>query len=1075
MPMQRDDIEDIYELSPLQEVMLFQTLYAPESGIYLDQTSFTFRGPINIPAFKRAWQRVIEHYPILRTTFYWELDKPLQVVRSSATMSCAEEDWRGLSPSEQQTRLAALIATDRKRGFDLSEAPLMRLACIRMADDLVHFVWSFHHILLDGWSIQLVIKNVSACYESLCRGREMQLEPSRPYGDFIAWIQQQDVSQAERYWRRTLKGINAPTRLKLKSSSESAAPYEEQYEESWLKVPQSTTAALQDFCRLHQLTLNTVVQGAWAILLSRYSMEQEVIFGAIVSGRPATLSGVESMVGLFINALPVRVSVSREAQLVTWLKELQVEQFEARKYEFCNQVQVQGWSEVPRGTLLFENVLIFENFPMDNSFRTLDDQQGRHFEKTNLPLTVMVAPGNEILIKAQFNCRDFCLPEIERILSQLLAAFHSIATKPDQKVGAVNLFSDTEQQLLSSWNATSTDYLAGQSVTRLFEEQVELTPNATAFISGADKLSYRVLNERSNQLAHRLKSLGVEQEVMVGVCLERSLDLAVALLAIFKAGGAYLPLDPAYPSSRLTFMLDDVKPRVLITRERFVPLVSGHQTTIFVDSEAESISHEETANLAGSTSTDQIAYVIYTSGSTGRPKGVAVEHRQVLNRLAWMWDVYPFDPGEVGCQKTPLNFVDSIWELLGPLLKGIPSVIVPDDVLKDPRELVDSLAAHNVTRLWLVPSLLRLLLDEIPDLNRRLPQLKFWVTSGEALTPELFQRFRERMPESVLHNVYGTSEIWDATWYDPEKENGATNGAPIGWPIGNVQVHVLDRFMQPVPTGTPGELYVGGAGLARGYLNQPAFTSERFVPDPFSGWRGSRLYKTGDIVRFRVDGNLDYLGREDYQVKIRGHRIELGEIESVIGQHSSVNQAVVVTHEDPAGEKKLVSYLIPANGNAVLVSDLREYLQDQLPDYMVPATFVLLTEFPLTPSGKVDRRALPDPRVAAVQTQNDYSAPRTEMQQTLAAMYAQILGLDRVGIHDNFFRDLGGHSLLATQLVSRLRETWEIELPLRRFFEAPTVARLAVEISRIKATNNVRMPTITRLSREQYRVDTAKT
>jgi amino acid adenylation domain-containing protein len=508
----------------------------------------------------------------------------------------------------------------------------------------------------------------------------------------------------------------------------------------------------------------------------------------------------------------------------------------------------------------------------------------------------------------------------------------------------------------------------------------------------------------------------------------------------------------------------------LITRKRFVSLVSDHKTTIFVDEDADKISQQDTSNLAGSTANDQIAYVIYTSGSTGRPKGVAVEHRQVLNRLAWMWDVYPFAPGEVGCQKTPLNFVDSIWELLGPLLKGIPSVIIGDDVLRDPRELVEALAAHNVTRLWLVPSLLRMLLDEFPDIRSRLPQLKFWVTSGEALRPELFQRFRELMPESVLHNVYGTSEVWDATWYDPGKENGATDGAPVGWPIGNVQVYVLDRSMQIVPTGTPGGLYVGGAGLARGYLNQPAATSENFVPDPFSGQPGTRLYKTGDIFRHRADGNLEYLGREDQQVKIRGHRIELGEIESVIGEHSAISQAVVIAREDSPGEKKLVSYLVPSNGRAPVLSDLRDYLQDQLPEYMIPATFVFLNKFPLTPSGKVDRRALPDPREVASETENQHVGPRTEMEQTLATMYAQLLGLERVGIHDNFFRDLGGHSLLATQMVSRLREALEIELPLRRFFEAPTVSRLAAEISKIKTTSNVRIPTIPRLSREQHRV-----
>ncbi|HEV2704609.1 MAG TPA: amino acid adenylation domain-containing protein, partial [Pyrinomonadaceae bacterium] len=856
MSLREENLENIYELSPLQQVMLFHTLFAPTSGFYFEQISFTWRGALNLAALKRAWQQVVDHHAVLRTSFYWEdLDKPLQIVRRRATIPFEEQDWRGLTPDVQQRRLKEFLAEERRRGFDLSEAPLMRIACLRTGADHYQFVWSFHHLLLDGWSVQLVTRDVSTCYEALSQNRVAELPPSRPYGDYITWIQQQNLAEAEAFWHASLQGINAPTRLVLERPAAGSNSAEDPYDAREIRVPPSTTAALQSLARAHRLTLNTVVQGAWAVLLSRYAGEEDVIFGEIASGRPASLKGVEAMVGLFINTLPVRVRVAPDASVLAWLGELQARQVEARKYEYVNLVQLQGWSDVPRGTLLFENVVVFENFPMEDSLRAGRDGRSRvlHFERTNLPLTLTVVPGEEILIRAQYDRGEFDAASIERLLRHLHVLLRGFASDPARRLSELPLLPEAERrQLLYEWNATAKDYDWQQSVAGLFEQQAAQRPHAPAFIAGGEVLTYAELNRRANRLARHLRGLGVGAETVVAVCLERSFEAAVALLAVLKAGGVYCPLDPSYPAERLAYMLADSRARVLVTRAREASALPPHEArTVLLDAHREEIARHDAEDMASHVQLKNLAYLIYTSGSTGRPKGVAVEHATLLNRLYWMWEEYPFAAGEVCCQKTALSFVDALWELLGGLLRGVPTVILPDETVKDPRELVRALHDGRVTRLWLVPSLLQMLLDYYPDLQTRLPRLKFWVTSGEALSYELYRRFREALPASTLYNLYGTSEVWDATWNDPRLVSEPPQSAPIGRPISNVDIYVLDVAGGVVPLGVAGHLHVGGRGLARGYLHRPHLTAERFRPHPFSRTPGERLYRTGDVVRWR--------------------------------------------------------------------------------------------------------------------------------------------------------------------------------------------------------------------------------
>jgi amino acid adenylation domain-containing protein len=1070
------NIENIYRLAPLQEVMLFQSLYAPESGAYMEQVTVPVAGAVDIQAVRRAWEEVLQLHSVFRTSFFWEdLQQPVQVVHRQVRLPWVERDLAYLPLEAREQAVQQYLAEDRRRGFDLSRPPLTRLAWFRMGSDQHCWIWTFHHAILDGWSVQIVLKKVTSFYLLLSQGLQPPPERIPPYGNYIEWLGRQDAGRASAFWRSVLSGIAAPTRLNVDRDVQTFSSPEDTFADELTFVPTLTTLRLKNLAGLHRLTLNTFLLGAWAILLARYSNEPDVLFGTVVSGRPADLPGVEDMVGMFMNALPMRVPVDPKARLVEWLRLIQAQQLESRRFEYSHPTEIQGLSDIPRGVPMYETVVVFQNFPVMTSWDELKHHSkgAGLIDRTNLPLTVMIIPASEILIKILYNCRRFDADAIKRMLGHLRVALDAIALNPDCALGDVPILTGGERkQLLDDWNNTKHALLHEDSVVDLFQAQQQRTPDAVAFICGDERITYAELNARANRLAHHLQALGVGPEVLVGLCIERSFDFVVALLAIFKAGGAYLPLDPAYPRERLEFMLKDAGVTVLVTLDRKVSAPSDGLTLVRLDADHQLLDCHPNTDPRTRRSPQQLAYVIYTSGSTGQPKGVEVEHMQVLNRLHWMWEAYPFQPGEVACQKTAANFVDSIWELLGPLLKGVSTVIVRDDELRDASRLVDELSRHKVTRLWLVPSLLRALLDFYPDLQDRLPHLAFWVTSGEALTPELFARFRSQMPRSVLYNLYGTSEVWDATWFDPSREIVSSDSAPIGRPIFNMQAYVLDSRMQPVPVGVPGELHIGGVGLARGYRNRPDLTDEKLVPNPFGDKPGARLYKTGDSARFRSDGNIEFLGRLDHQVKIRGYRIELGEIEAVLPQHPAVRQAVVMVRDGAEGETRIVAYVVPRENPGPDSAELRRFIRTKLPEHMVPAFFVRLDAIPLTPNGKVDRRLLPPPDGKDSASQRTLVAPRNETERILAGIWCEILGQkpEQIGVYDHFFTDLGGHSLLATQLVSRVRNAWQVELPLRRLFESPTIDALAQEIDSLRGSETLAAPGIQRLDREGFRV-----
>ncbi|HJR08158.1 MAG TPA: amino acid adenylation domain-containing protein [Pyrinomonadaceae bacterium] len=1084
------NVEDIYLLSPLQEGLLFHSLYSPETDAYLQQLRFSIRGRLDVAAFERAWQRVIERHPILRTGFVWERqEKPLQVVRRSVKLPWTELDWRALAPQEQQERFAALLDEDRRRGFDFAKAPLLRMTVVRMADNVYELFCTLHHLLTDGWSTSILIKEIFAFYNAAAEGREPQLNSPRPYREYIEWLGRQDMAAAEQFWRKMLAGFNAPTPLITDSSPQAmpaAAEAGTEIQRAWLSP--ATTEQLQSLARRSGITLNTLVLGAWSLLLSRYSGEPDVVFGVTISGRPASLAGVEEMVGCFINTLPIRVELPPGARLMPWLTELQHRLLEICEHEYSPLVQVHGYSDVPRGLPLFDSMLVFENYPLEATAqdlsRRLESVAVHSVERSNFPLGLVAAPGAKLYLQLGYDPARFSFDTAGRMLDHLEAVLEHMAANPDGRLADLSLLTTAERyQLLNTWSTTrrstagdaageetdeETDEEIGSDagatcLHQMFEEQVERTPEGVAVVSGDEQLTYGELNRRANQLARYLRDRGVGAERRVGICVERSAEMVVGLLGILKAGGAYVPLDPTYPPDRLGFMIEDAQTSILLTQDSLVKSLPAQATpqVVRLDADWELIAHAPDENLHASVAPDNTAYVIYTSGSTGQPKGVLVPHRGICNTLLWRREAFSLGSADRILQNLSYAFDASVWQIFGALVSGAQLVLTHTEDHRDSAYLVRMIVEHEITITDFPPSLLKVFLSESGVQKCR--SLRHVFCGGEAMTRELQEQFFAQLTAD-LHNVYGPTETSvDATCWTCRRDD-ERQLIPIGRPIFNKQIYVLDAQLQPVPVGVAGELYIGGAGVAHGYVRRPDATAEKFIPHPFADEPGARLYRTGDVGRYLPDGAIQFIGRNDQQVKVRGFRIELGEIEAALAEHPSVSESVVVTQDDASGNRSLVAYAVA--DAAVTPGALRNYLKEKLPEYMCPSAFVLLESLPLNANGKLDRRKLPAPTEADWDQEENFVHPRTLVEELLAGIWAQVLGVKRVGVNDNFF-ELGGHSLLATRIISKAREAFRVELPLRALFEKPTVAGLSVAVeAAMKGVQGARTPPLVHAPRD---------
>ncbi|HEX7242510.1 MAG TPA: amino acid adenylation domain-containing protein, partial [Longimicrobiaceae bacterium] len=1041
----RGRLEAVYPLSPMQQGILYHTVLGAGRGDqpYLVQLTLEVRGALEPAAYERAWRETVAAHGALRTGFVWEgVDEPLQVVEEGADLPWRWEDWRALPAEEREARWEAYLREDRARGFDLARPPLVRVAVFRVGDEAYRLAWTKHHLVLDGWSGAQVLREVSARYEALRAGRGADLPRPRPYRDFVAWLRAQDESAPEAFWREALRGFRAPTPLALPKAEEPRAGYDA----AELRLSGEASRELAAFARARKLTMNTLVQGAWALVLSRYAGEEDVVFGATVSGRPGELAGVEQMVGLFINTLPVRARLRPGAPAGEWLAELQEEQAEARRFEHSPLVQVQGWSEVPAGEPLFDSLLVFENYPVDEALRDATKggpwiAGGRSLERTTFPLTLMVVPGAATALRAAYDTARFDGGGVRRMLGHLAAAMAEMARDPGRRLDSVALLSDAERgAVLAAGRGERRSWEAG-TLHGVFRAQVERTPDAVAVTRGAERWSYRELDRRSDALAARLRRVGVRPEARVCVLLERAPEMVAALLGVLKAGGAYVPLDPTHPADRLAYVLEDSGARVLLTQESLRGVLAAEGVEV-VTVDATSGDSVEVPD-AGDVTPGHLAYVIYTSGSTGRPKGVMGTHGAAVHFLRGMVECPGADASDAFLAVTTLTFDPSVLEVFLPLMVGARVVVADREQAADGTRLARLIEDEGVTVVQATPTTWRLLLLSGWTGDPRLRLL----TGGEALPAELAGELRSRT--GSVWNVYGPTETTVWATVHRALEGDPSDPVAVGRPIPEVEGYVLDPYGNPAPEGVAGELYLGGPGVARGYGGRPELTAERFVPDPFSGASGARMYRTGDRVRRRRDGALEFLGRVDFQVKVRGHRIEPGEVEAVLDAHPGIRHAVVVAREDRPGDVRLVAYSVAAVEPAPAFGELRAWLRERLPEYMVPSAFVALDGLPRTPSGKVDRNALPAPDAADTTGLTPFVGPRSELEAEVARIWSEVLGVERVGVHHGFF-ELGGHSLRAMQLVSRVREALGVDYTLPALFAAPTVegTALAVEAAR---------------------------
>ncbi|WP_434700397.1 amino acid adenylation domain-containing protein [Pseudomonas sp. D1-1] len=1047
------NIEAIYPLAPMQQGLLFHSLMHPGKGMYLLQYRHVMVMPnLDLAAFRQAWAQVVERHELLRTSFVWKQQKrPMQVVHKQVELPITYEDWSHLSEAEQHARLEQLLSAERAEGLDFTKAPLMRVRLYKLAPDTYQFVRSYHHILMDAWCFSIIMMDFLNGYRAAQEGRRLNLPAPRPYRDFIRWLETQKPEDHQAFWQQRLAGFDTPNEFgfghvgRIQGASE---PVEDCVE--FLQPEQ--TLALQNVAAQHGLTLNTLVQGAWALLLARYSGDHDLVFGITVAGRPVHLQGMESIVGLFINSLPLRWSWRPDDALGPWLKALQTENLSLREHESVSLADIQRWSDVQRQDL-FQSLFVFENAPIAADVRQgqldylISDMANR--THTNYPITVVIVPGERLHLQLTYQTDWFLREEVE----QMLRHFRALLLNMGQALGAnaatplhqLAMLDESEirhqHQVWAGGGLAADEQLLQPLFIERFQQQVCQNPGRVAIVHGEHSLTFDQLNRAANRLARHLRAQGVSSDDLIAVFDERGLDLVVMIVATLKAGAGWLPLDPRNPAQRLAQVLRQSRTPLLVHSAgqgelamQALDLLEQRPKAVRYDPSVLSGCSDENLNIA--VHGDSLAYCIFTSGSTGTPKGAMVAQAGMLNNILGKLPGLGLDANDVIAQTAPQCFDISVWQTLAGLVLGARTVILGDCVVQDPEALATAIGRHGVSILEAVPSLMQSLLDAGLETS----PLRWVLATGEALPPALARRWFERYPAIPLMNAYGPAECSDDVAFHPllERLPEQSINVPIGRATLNNRLYLLNADLQSIPVGAVGEIFVAGVGVGRGYMADPARTAAVFLPDPIAN-DGSRLYRTGDLARFLPNGDLEYVGRTDHQVKIRGHRIELDEIEACLTRYPGVREAVVVARDDQQRSKVLVAYVVAEV--ACSIEALREHVLGNLPAYMIPSAFVLLERFPLNGNGKIDRKSLPAPDFAA-QSQARYVAPSSALQGQLVEAWQSVLGLEQVGVEDNFF-ELGGHSLLATQLIGLIGKLTGKDLPLRVVFERPTITAMA--------------------------------
>jgi amino acid adenylation domain-containing protein/non-ribosomal peptide synthase protein (TIGR01720 family) len=1043
-------------LSFAQQRLWFLAQLEPDNPFYNVSAVVRLQGKLNFQALQDSLQEIINRHEVLRCNFQTIKEKPVAFIHSSKIFFFPVFDISELTINQQKSEVKKLASQEAQQPFDLSSDLLLRAKLLRLNLEEHILLFTMHHIVSDGWSIGVLIHELATLYKAFCEGKTSSL-PELPiqYGDFAIWqqeyLQGEALTSQKNYWKQKLSG-SLPV-LELPTDYPRPAVQSYKGKNYSFTLPKSLTTALKTLSQQTGTTLFMTLLTAFKILLYRYSQQDDIIIGTAIANR--NLPQIEKLIGFFVNTLVLRTDVSGNPSfldLLARVKETTLDAYTHQDLPFEKLVEEIQPERNLSHSPLFQVWFSLNNSPMPaleiGELTLAISEADSETAQFDLSLN-MVEREEELIGIFEYSSDLFNTDTINRIAEHFQTLLAGIIANPKQQIALLPLLTKAEENdLLWKWNDTEVAYPVDKCIHELFAAQVESTPDAVAVVYENQQLTYRELNAKANQLAHYLHSLGVKPEVLVGICVERSLEMVIGLLAILKAGGVYVPLDPNYPQQRLAYMLEDSQPRVLLTQQHLLETLPTHGSQVIcIDSQWELITRENTANPVSYTTVDNLAYVIYTSGSTGKPKGAMNSHRGVCNRLLWMQETYQLTAADTVLQKTPFSFDVSVWEFFWTLITGARLVVAQPEGHKDPNYLVNLIIQQQITTLHFVPSMLQAFLEA--ENVEKCQSIKRVIASGEALPTQLQQRFFHRL-DAQLHNLYGPTEAAiDVTFWQCQDNANSQNTVPIGRPIANIQIYVLDKYLHPVPVGVTGEIYIGGVGVGRGYLNRPQLTAEKFIPNPFSDEPSARLYKTGDLARYLPNGEIEYLGRIDNQVKVRGFRIELGEIEAVISQYPQVRETVVnvreevILREDELISKQLVAYIVAQPQQLLSIDELRRFLENKLPNYMVPSAFVMLKALPLTANGKLDRRALPAPDIRP-ELEAAFIAPQTTAEKQLADIWAQVLGLEKVGVNDNFFA-LGGDSILSLQIISKANQAG-LYLTPKQMFQYQTIAQLAAVV-----------------------------
>ena len=1024
---------------------------------YNESQTLSLSGDLDTVALRAALQSLVERHEALHMTF--SPDGRNLCIGTQLSLEVPLIDLLELNDDQQQVKIAALRRSVVEQPFDLEHGPLFRAQLVRLQPTRHLLILTAHHVICDGWSWGVIVPELGQLYSALRQAISPAMEPADRFSDYAleraAEIVSPEAIATENYWLQQFSGSQPMLDLPVDRPRPAVRTFEADRQDYDLSP--ELVAHLKQFSKAASCSFMTTLLASFEVLLYRLTGQEDIVVGVPTAGQAAT--GQYHLVGHCVNLLPLRTQLSGGQSFSEYLQARRstvLDAYDHQQFTFGSLLTKlmlpRDSSRIPLVTVIFNLDQGLERDQLQFDGLTVDcGSNPRRFE--NFELYVNATEFRDrVTLEWQYNTNLFDGATIRRRIHEFETLLQAIVANPNQVIDGLTLLPAEEEQILAVWNQTEAEYPQHDCIHQLVEAQVEQTPDAVAVLFAGQALTYRALNQRANQVAHYLRSLGVGPNVLVGLCVERSLDLMIGLLGILKAGGAYVPLDPTYPKARLAFMLEDAETRVLLTSQQQLPaLPTSKAQVVCLDANWPTIAQQSLENPLNQTSPAHLAYVIYTSGSTGQPKGVALNHRPLVNLMAWQLKAPNLVQPARTLQFAPMSFDISSQEIFSTWIAGGTLVLVDEDTRRDAVQLLQYLNQQAIVRLFLPFVALQQLAEVAESRRETCPALREVITAGEQLqiTRSIVSWFSQH-PDCRLHNHYGPSETHVVTAYQltgPPQTWMAL--PPIGRPVQNHQIYLLNGQHQPVPIGAAGELCIGIDDPIRGYINRPDLTTEKFIAHPFSQNPAARLYRTGDLARYAADGNIEFLGRIDHQVKVRGFRIELGEVEAALSQSAAIREATVMVREDQPGERRLVAYAVLDPAQELTASELRQFLKQKLPEYMLPTLFVWLDKLPLTPSGKVDRRALPVPDSSRPDLQATYAAPETATEQKIAEVWAEILKLERVGIHDNFF-DLGGYSLLGTQVIARLRQMLSVELSLRSLFELPTVSELAKRVDTLR-------------------------